>query len=123
GGGGLVAGAMTMATGEYVSVSSQSDHERADLARERIELRDNVEFEKEELAQIYVMLRVAVNTSHPIPQSPLFAVYISLDRRHVRFVPKADISQCNRHVPFLGQVVSAIFRLTATQVLGGRRRP
>ena len=51
---GLVAGAMSMATGEYVSVSSQSDTERADLARERIELRDNVEFEKEELAQIYI---------------------------------------------------------------------
>ena len=50
---GLVAGAMSMATGEYVSVSSQSDTEQADLARERNELRDNVEFEKEELAQIY----------------------------------------------------------------------
>ena len=37
-----------------VSVSSQSDTEQADLARERNELRDNVEFEKEELAQIYV---------------------------------------------------------------------
>jgi VIT1/CCC1 family predicted Fe2+/Mn2+ transporter len=45
---------MSMATGEYVSVSSQSDTEQADLARERNELRDNVEFEKEELAQIYV---------------------------------------------------------------------
>ena len=51
---GLVAGAMSMAAGEYVSVSSQSDTERADLARERKELSDNVEFEKEELAQIYV---------------------------------------------------------------------
>ena len=51
---GLVAGAMSMATGEYVSVSSQSDTELADLARERSELRDNIEFEKEELAQIYV---------------------------------------------------------------------
>ena len=46
---GLVAGAMSMATGEYVSVSSQSDTERADLARERIELRDNVEFERKSL--------------------------------------------------------------------------
>jgi len=45
---------MSMATGEYVSVSSQSDTERADLARERKELSDNIEFEKEELAQIYV---------------------------------------------------------------------
>ncbi len=51
---GLVAGAMSMAAGEYVSVSSQSDTEQADLARERQELADNIEFEREELADIYV---------------------------------------------------------------------
>jgi VIT1/CCC1 family predicted Fe2+/Mn2+ transporter len=51
---GLVAGAMSMAAGEYVSVSSQSDTEQADLARERGELADDIEFEREELAQIYV---------------------------------------------------------------------
>jgi VIT1/CCC1 family predicted Fe2+/Mn2+ transporter len=51
---GLVAGAMSMAAGEYVSVSSQSDTERADLARERTELSENVAFEQEELAKIYV---------------------------------------------------------------------
>jgi vacuolar iron transporter family protein len=51
---GLVAGAMSMAAGEYVSVSSQSDTEKADRAREREELRENVEFEQEELAEIYV---------------------------------------------------------------------
>ena len=51
---GLVAGAMSMAAGEYVSVSSQSDTEQADLARERRELSENVEFEREELADIYV---------------------------------------------------------------------
>lgn len=51
---GLVAGAMSMAAGEYVSVSSQSDTERADLLRETTELRDNPAFEREELAQIYV---------------------------------------------------------------------
>ena len=51
---GLVAGAMSMAAGEYVSVSSQSDTEQADLARERRELREQPEFELEELAQIYV---------------------------------------------------------------------
>jgi VIT1/CCC1 family predicted Fe2+/Mn2+ transporter len=50
---GLVAGAMSMAAGEYVSVSSQSDTERADLARERKELSENVAFEQEELAEIY----------------------------------------------------------------------
>jgi VIT1/CCC1 family predicted Fe2+/Mn2+ transporter len=44
---GLVAGAMSMAAGEYVSVSSQSDTEQADLARERQELSENPEFERE----------------------------------------------------------------------------
>jgi len=50
---GLVAGAMSMAAGEYVSVSSQSDTEKADLEIERISIANNYEFEKEELAQIY----------------------------------------------------------------------
>ena len=51
---GLVAGAMSMAAGEYVSVSSQSDTEQADLARERGELAEQPAFERAELAQIYV---------------------------------------------------------------------
>ena len=51
---GLVAGAMSMAAGEYVSVSSQSDSERADIGRERRELSDNRGGELRELAAIYV---------------------------------------------------------------------
>ena len=51
---GLVAGAMSMAAGEYVSVSSQADTERADVARERAELSAQPDFEKRELAEIYV---------------------------------------------------------------------
>ncbi len=51
---GLVAGAMSMAAGEYVSVSSQADTEKADLDRERRELASDPEFEKNELTQIYV---------------------------------------------------------------------
>ena len=51
---GLVAGAMSMAAGEYVSVSSQADTEKADLIRERNELSQNIAFEHEELATIYV---------------------------------------------------------------------
>lgn len=51
---GLVAGAMSMAAGEYVSVSSQSDTEMADLARERAELATQPEQERQELADIYV---------------------------------------------------------------------
>jgi VIT1/CCC1 family predicted Fe2+/Mn2+ transporter len=51
---GLVAGAMSMAAGEYVSVSTQADTETADLSREREELANNHEFERNELAMIYV---------------------------------------------------------------------
>ncbi|MCB1670015.1 MAG: VIT family protein [Gammaproteobacteria bacterium] len=50
---GLVAGAMSMAAGEYVSVSSQADTENADLELEKISLEENEEYEKEELAKIY----------------------------------------------------------------------
>ena len=51
---GLVAGAMSMAAGEYVSVSSQADTERADLKKERAELKADNKGEHEELARIYV---------------------------------------------------------------------
>ena len=51
---GLVAGAMSMAAGEYVSVSSQADTEEADLNRERRELAADGPFEHDELAAIYV---------------------------------------------------------------------
>nr|WP_047169189.1 VIT family protein [Sphingomonas sp. Y57] len=50
----LVAGAMSMAAGEYVSVSSQADTERADLAREKSELASQPDFERRELADIYM---------------------------------------------------------------------
>src|SRR5262245_43317822 len=51
---GLVAGALSMAAGEYVSVSSQADTEAADLARERHELATQPEAEEDELTGIYV---------------------------------------------------------------------
>ncbi|MGV6812734.1 MAG: VIT1/CCC1 transporter family protein [Brevirhabdus sp.] len=50
---GLVAGAMSMAAGEYVSVSSQADTEQADLEREKFELATQPEYERRELARIY----------------------------------------------------------------------
>lgn len=50
---GLVAGAMSMAAGEYVSVSSQSDTEIADLKQEEESIKSNYEFELDELAEIY----------------------------------------------------------------------
>lgn len=50
---GLVAGAMSMAAGEYVSVSSQLDTEKADLELEKRSLNDDIEFEQDELIEIY----------------------------------------------------------------------
>ena len=51
---GMLAGALAMAAGEYVSVSSQADNQRAELARERRHLREHPHAEQEELVQIYV---------------------------------------------------------------------
>src|SRR6187402_2802377 len=51
---GLVAGALSMAAGEYVSVSSQADTERAELERERLELASDPVFELQELTDIYI---------------------------------------------------------------------
>ena len=65
---GLVAGAMSMAAGEYVSVSSQSDTERADLDRERKELRDNPEFELDELTEIYLKRGVDQSLARQVAQ-------------------------------------------------------
>ncbi len=63
---GLVAGAMSMAAGEYVSVSSQSDTEQADLSRERAELAGQPEFEREELARIYIERGVETDLAHQV---------------------------------------------------------
>jgi VIT1/CCC1 family predicted Fe2+/Mn2+ transporter len=63
---GLVAGAMSMAAGEYVSVSSQSDTENADLAREGAELASQPALEREELAGIYVKRGVAPDLARQV---------------------------------------------------------
>jgi hypothetical protein len=63
---GLVAGAMSMAAGEYVSVSSQSDTEKADLARERRELSEDPQAEHKELAEIYVKRGIDRTTAQQV---------------------------------------------------------
>ena len=63
---GLVAGAMSMAAGEYVSVSSQSDTEEADLARERLELATQDTSERAELASIYVARGLEPALAHQV---------------------------------------------------------
>jgi VIT1/CCC1 family predicted Fe2+/Mn2+ transporter len=63
---GMVAGAMSMAAGEYVSVSSQSDTEQADLARETLELKTDPESELNELVGIYIKRGVAEPTAREV---------------------------------------------------------
>jgi VIT1/CCC1 family predicted Fe2+/Mn2+ transporter len=63
---GLVAGSMSMAAGEYVSVSSQADTEAADLARERRELAADDEYERQELATIYVQRGLDVSLARQV---------------------------------------------------------
>jgi vacuolar iron transporter family protein len=65
---GLVAGAVSMALGEYVSVSSQRDTERALLAKEKAELKDFPEQELQELAAIYVAKGASVETATKLAQ-------------------------------------------------------
>lgn len=63
---GLVAGAMSMAAGEYVSVSSQSDTEQADLAREREEIAGQPDFEREELTRLYTERGVELDLARQV---------------------------------------------------------
>lgn len=65
---GLVAGAMSMAAGEYVSVSSQADTEQADLARERLELETQPDLEREELAQLYAKRGVDIDLAQKVAE-------------------------------------------------------
>ncbi len=63
---GLVAGAMSMAAGEYVSVSSQSDTEAADLAKEREWLESHPEYELDELTRIYIERGVSADLAREV---------------------------------------------------------
>jgi len=65
---GLVAGAMSMAAGEYVSVSSQSDTEQADIGRERKELAANEPYERKELAAIYINRGLDANLANQVAE-------------------------------------------------------
>ncbi len=63
---GLIAGAMSMAAGEYVSVSSQEDTEKADLLREQKELEEMPELELQELAKVYEKRGVSPETAQQV---------------------------------------------------------
>lgn len=74
---GLVAGAMSMAAGEYVSVSSQADTEKADLSRERLELETNPDFERRELASVYVERGLDASLADQVAQQFLFDFFVT----------------------------------------------
>jgi len=91
---GLVAGAMSMAAGEYVSVSSQSDTERADLARERKELAEQPAFELDELTGVYVKRGVDEALARQVAQQ-----LMAKDALGAHAHDELGISETPQHVP------------------------
>ena len=99
---GLAAGAMSMAAGEYVSVSSQSDTEQADLARERKELSEHPEFELDELASIYVKRGVDPALARQVAQQLMAKDALTAHARD-----ELGISEISAARPVLAAVTSA----------------
>ena len=110
----LVAGAMSMAAGEYVSVSSQSDAEQAELAKERQELIDMPEAEHAELAGIYVERGLSPETENEV------ATQLTADdplRAHAR--DELGITDLSAAKPIQAAVSSALsFAVGAALPLG-----
>jgi len=100
---GLVAGAMSMAAGEYVSVSPQSDTERADLARERKELSENAVFERHELAEIYVKRGVDQDLARQVAQQLMAKDALGAHARD-----ELGISEITTARPVLAALTSAV---------------
>ncbi|MFN8222868.1 MAG: VIT family protein [Gaiellales bacterium] len=100
---GLTAGALSMAAGEYVSVSSQRDTERADLALERAELADAPEAEREELVQIYVGRGLSRTTAETVADE---LAELDLLAIHARDELGIDVTSLSN--PLQAAVVSAL---------------
>jgi VIT1/CCC1 family predicted Fe2+/Mn2+ transporter len=99
---GLVAGAMSMATGEYVSVHSQSDSEKAALAQEKEELAANPQGEHRELMEIYIRRGLDSETAHAVAEQLM--AHDALDA-HAR--DELGISETTSARPLQAAVVSA----------------
>lgn len=99
---GLVAGAMSMAAGEYVSVSSQSDTERGELARERLELANYPAAELAELAEIYVSRGVA-----PLIADQVAGQLMAYDAMGAHAREELGISDRTQARPFQAALTSA----------------
>ena len=99
---GLVAGAMSMAAGEYVSVSSQADTEEADLGRERKELESNDQLERAELAAIYVGRGLDSDLARQVADQLMMHDALGAHARD-----ELGISEIQRARPMLAAVASA----------------
>ena len=126
----LVAGALSMAVGEYVSVSSQSDAEKSFIAREKQLLKENPETELEELAVAYVHQGVSEKTAHVVareltaknPLSAHLRTHFNLDENDINSPTHAAVSSflaftVGGLIPFLTIIlVPASARVWATTV-------
>lgn len=99
---GLVAGAMSMAAGEYVSVSSQADTEQSDLARERQELASAPEAELKELTEIYVARGVDEETARRAAQQMM-----AFDALKTHARDELNITDLTSARPILAAITSA----------------
>jgi VIT1/CCC1 family predicted Fe2+/Mn2+ transporter len=99
---GLVAGALSMAAGEYVSVSSQADAEQADLARERRELADAPEAELAELARTYTTYGLSPDLALQVAEQLTAHDALGAHARH-----ELGIHELTRARPIQAAVVSA----------------
>jgi VIT1/CCC1 family predicted Fe2+/Mn2+ transporter len=99
----LVAGALSMAAGEYVSVSSEADTEEADLARERKELREQPELELDELAQIYQQRGVEPALARQVARQLMAKDALAVHARE-----ELGITQITTARPVLAAITSAL---------------
>ncbi len=90
---GLVAGAMSMAAGEYVSVSSQADTEKADMGRESKELAEQPEFELKELSAIYEQRGVAPDLAREVARQMMAKDALGVHAREELGITKATEAQ------------------------------
>lgn len=100
---GLAAGSMSMAAGEYVSVSSQADTEAADLARERVELATHPEYETAELASIYVARGLDENLARQVAEQ-----LMAKDALGAHLRDELGISDAVAAKPVLAAITSAL---------------
>lgn len=100
---GVVAGAMSMAAGEYVSVSSQADTERADIAREKQWLHSNADAEEAELASIYIARGLSAETAAQVARE--LTEHDALDA-HVR--DELGLSEVHSANPFQAAIASGL---------------